>query len=164
MESERLVSQPSLDHFLESDERATADKENVGRINREEFLMRMFTTALWRNVRDRAFEDLQQRLLHSLAGYIARDRWVLILTTNLVDLVNIDDALLRAFDVAVRGLEQLQNNVFNVFTNVTRFSQRCRIDDGEGNCEHARQSLSEQRLARAGRSDQQDVSFLNLNV
>jgi hypothetical protein len=72
--------------------------------------------------------------------------------------------LLRAFDVAVRGLEQLQNDVLDVFTDITRFSQRGRIDDSEGNCEHASERLRQQRLTRAGRPDQQDVSFLNLNV
>src|SRR5690349_17368714 len=122
MESKRLVSQSSLDHFFESDESTTADEENVGRINREEFLMRMFATALWWNVCDRAFENLQERLLHSFAGHVACDRRVLILTTNLVDLVNIDDALLRAFDVAVRSLKQFQNDVLDVFTNITCFS------------------------------------------
>src|SRR4029078_4822065 len=135
---------------------------NVGCINREEFLMRMFATTLWWNICDRAFEDLQERLLHSFARHVASDRRVLVLTTNLVDLVNIDNALLRAFDVAVRGLQQLQNNVLDVFTDVARFSQGCRIDDSEGNCEHARERLCQQRLARASRPDQQDVRFLNL--
>src|ERR1044071_2871572 len=164
METERLVPQSFLDHFLESDERTTAEKEDVGCIDREEFLMRMFATTLWWNICDRAFEDLQQRLLHSFARHVASDGRVLVLTTNLVDLVNIDNALLRTFDIPVRSLQQLQNNILDVFTNVSRFSQRRRIHDGEGNCEHARERLCQQRLARAGGSDQQNICFLDLDV
>ena len=110
------------------------------------------------------FEDLQERLLHAFTGDVARDRRVLILATNLVDLVDIDDALLRAFDVAVRGLQQFENDVLDVFTDVARFSQRRRIDDRERNAQHARERLREQRLAGSGRTDQQDVCFLNLDV
>src|ERR1051326_949549 len=104
MEPERLVAQATLDHFLETDERAAADEENVGSVDREEFLVRMFATTLRRNIRNSAFEDLQQRLLHTFTGDVARDRRVLILATDLVDFVDVDDALLRALDVAVRSL------------------------------------------------------------
>src|ERR1044072_9858478 len=96
MEPERLVAQTTLDHFFETDERTAADEENVGSVDREEFLVRMFATTLWRNIRDSAFENLQQRLLHALTRNVARDRRVLILATNLVDFVDLDDALLRA--------------------------------------------------------------------
>src|SRR6185295_1778129 len=101
METERLVTQPPLDHFLEPNEGATANEKNVSRIDREEFLVRVFATALRRHVCDGSFKDLQERLLHTFTGHVARDRRVLILTTNLVNLVDVDDALLRALDVAV---------------------------------------------------------------
>ena len=105
MEAERLVAQSSFDHFFQTDERATADEKNVGCVDREEFLVRMFATTLRRNVGDRAFEYLQQRLLHAFTGNVASDRRVLVLAANLVDFVDIDDALLRAFDVAVGRLQ-----------------------------------------------------------
>ena len=164
MEAERLVAQPSLDHFFQSDERAAADEKNVGRVDREEFLVRMFASALRRNVGDRAFENLQQRLLHAFTGNVARDRRVLILAANLVDFVDVDDALLRAFDVAVRRLQEFENDVLDVFTDVAGFGQRRGIDDREGNAQHARERLRQQRLAGAGRPDQKDVRFLNLDV
>src|SRR5215213_5174628 len=164
MEAERLVAQSTFDNFFETDKRAAADEENVGRVDREEFLVWMFATTLRWNIRDRAFEDLQQRLLHAFTRHIASDRRVLILTTNLVYFINVDDSLLCAFDVAVGSLQQFQNDVLDVFTNVARFSQCCRIDDRERNSEHARERLREQRLARSGRPDQQNVCFLNLDV
>ena len=57
MEPERLVAQSSFDNFFQSYKRPPADEQNVRRIDRKEFLMRVFATALWRNVRDRAFQD-----------------------------------------------------------------------------------------------------------
>src|SRR5215216_6565376 len=102
MEAERLVAQPSFDNFLESDKRAATNEENVRRVDREELLVRMLAASLRWNVSNRSFEDLQERLLHSLTRHVARDRRVLILATNLVDLVYINNALLSPLDVAVR--------------------------------------------------------------
>ena len=53
-----------------------------------------------------AFDDLEQRLLHALAGDVARDRRVVALARDLVDLVDVDDAALRALDVVVGVLQQ----------------------------------------------------------
>ena len=65
LKAERLVAQPSFDDFFQTDKRAAAEEQNVCRVDREEFLMRMFAAALRRNIGDRAFEYLQQRLLHT---------------------------------------------------------------------------------------------------
>src|SRR5688572_12909339 len=124
----------------------------------------MFASALRWNIRDCSFEELQQRLLHAFAGNVASDRRVLVLAANLVYFVDIYNALLRAFDVAVRGLQQFENNVLNVLADVTRFSQSRSIDDRKRNAQHARESLREQRLARSRGSDQEDVGFLNFDV
>ena len=130
----------------------------------KEFLMRMLSAALGRNVGDRAFEYLQQRLLHAFTRDVASDRRVLVLAANLIDLVDIDDALLCAFDVAIGRLQKLQDDVLNVFADVARFSQRGGIDNREGHAQHARQRLRQQRLAGSGRPNQKDVGFLNLDV
>jgi hypothetical protein len=60
---------------------------------------------------------------------------------NLVDLVDIDDATLRALDVVVGRLQQLQDDVLDVLADITGFGERCRIRDGERNVENARQRL-----------------------
>ena len=79
--------------FSRPDERAAADEQDVRRVDRRELLVRMLAAALRRNVGDRAFQNLQQRLLHALARDIARDRRILVLAADLVDLVDVDDAL-----------------------------------------------------------------------
>src|SRR5215213_5357277 len=164
MEAERLVTQSSPDHFLEPDEGATAKEENVSRVNREELLVRVLATTLRRHVRNSAFEDLQQGLLHAFTRNIARDRRVLILTTNLIDLVDVDDALLCALDIAVRSLQKFENDILDVFTDVARFSQRRRIDDRKRHREHTRERLRQQRLTGSGRTDQKNVGLLDLDI
>ena len=67
----------------------------------------MFSAALRRHVRNGALEDLQKRLLHALAGNVARDGNVLALPRDLIDLVDIDDAHLRLGDVVIRRLNEL---------------------------------------------------------
>ena len=51
---------------------ARDDEQDVGRIDLDELLVRMLAPALRRNRGNRSLEDLEQRLLHTLAGDIAR--------------------------------------------------------------------------------------------
>jgi hypothetical protein len=85
------------------------------------------------------------------------------LARNLVDLVDVDDAPLALFDVVAGGLEQLEDDVLDVFADVAGFGQRGGIDDGEGNREQASQRLSKKRLTGPGGSDQEDIRFLDLH-
>ena len=79
--------------FFEADERSAADEQDVGGVDRREFLVGMLAAALRRNVGDRAFQDLQQRLLDAFARNVAGDGGILVLAADLVDFVDIDDAL-----------------------------------------------------------------------
>src|SRR6185312_6140479 len=134
-----------------------ADKKDIGRINLQELLLRVLAPALRRNGGDRAFDQLQQRLLYTLAGDVAGDRGVVRLAGDLVDLVDVDDARLCLLDVVVALLQQLLDDVLDVLTDVARFGERGRIGDRERHVQQARERLGEQRLAAAGRADQQDV-------
>ena len=150
-------------HFLQPDESAAADEQDVGGVHRREFLVRMLAAALRRNVGDRAFQDLQQRLLHAFARDIAGDGRILVLAADLVDFVDIDDALLAALHVPVGSLQQPQDDVLDVLADVAGFGQRGGVDDGEGHIQDARQGLRQQRLAGAGGTDQQNVGFGKLH-
>src|SRR5579872_97677 len=164
LEAERLLSGTTLDLLLESHERATADEENVGRVDLEELLVRVLASALRRDVRDRALEDFQQRLLDAFPRDVAGDRRVLVLAADLVDLVDIDDPLLALLDVAARRLQQLENDVLDVLADVAGFGQRRRVDDCEGDGEELGERLGEKRFAGAGRADEQDVRLGQLDV
>ena len=124
----------------------------------------MLPAALGRNGGHGAFHQLQQRLLHALARHVAGDRGIFRLAGDLVDLVDIDDAALRPFDVVFRGLEKLQDDVLDILAHVTGFGQRGGVRHGERHGEDPRQRLGQQRLAAARGADQQDVRLRQLDV
>ena len=150
--------------LLEAGEGAAADEQDVGRVDLQELLLRMLAATLWRHRRDRAFHDLEQGLLHALARHVARDRRVVGLAADLVDLVDVDDAALGALDIVVGRLQQLQNDVLDVLADIAGFGERRGVGHGERHVEHARQGLGEQGLAAAGRADQHDVRLGDLDV
>src|SRR5437868_4540303 len=104
MKAQRAAADALFDNFLKADERAATEKQNVGGIDRRKFLVRVFAPALRRNVGDRAFENLEQRLLYALTTDVAGNGRILVLLGDLIDLVDIDDALLRLLHVAIGGL------------------------------------------------------------
>ncbi len=164
LEAERLLADAAVDLLVEADERAAADEQDVGRVDLEELLVRVLAAALRRHVGDRALEDLQERLLHAFARDVAGNRRVLVLAADLVDFVDVDDALLALLDVAAGRLQQLEDDVLDVLADVAGLGQRRRVDDREGDREELGQRLREQRLAGAGRADQQDVRLGQLDV
>ena len=93
-----------------------------------------------------------------------RDRGVLVLAADLVDLIDVDDPLLALLDVAAGGLQELQDDVLDVLANVAGLGQGRRIHDREGNRQQFGQRLREQRLPGAGRTDQQDVRLRELDI
>ncbi len=124
----------------------------------------MLAAALRRHVGDGPFQDFQQRLLHAFPGDVARDRRILVLAADLVDFVDVDDPGLGAAHVAIGGLEQLEDDVLHILADIARLSESGGVDDGEGHVEHAGQRLRQQRLARAGGPDQQDVRFRQFDL
>ena len=72
--------------------------------------------------------------------------------------------LLALLDVAAGRLQELQDDVLDVLADVAGLGQRRRVDDGEGHREQLGERLREQRLAGAGRADEQDVRLGQLDV
>ena len=145
-------------------EGAAADEQDVGGVDLQELLLRVLAAALRRHAGDRALDDLEQRLLHALARHVAGDRGVLGLAADLVDLVDVDDAALRPLDIVVGGLEQLEDDVLDVLADIAGLGQRRGVGHGERHVERAGQRLGQQRLAAAGRADQQDVGLGELDL
>ena len=113
-------------------------------------LFRVLAPSLRRDVGNRAFQHLQQSLLNPLAGDVAGNRDVLARLADLVDFVNIDNPLLRRFDVKVCRMEQFENQIFYVFANIAGFSQRGGVADSKRDVENSRQRLRQERFAAAG--------------
>src|SRR6516225_2555089 len=152
------------DDLLKPIEGAATHEQDVGGVDLQELLLRMLASALRRHRRDGAFHDLEQGLLHALARDVAGDRRVVGLAADLVDLVDIDDAALGALDVVVGGLQQLEDDVLDVLADIAGLGERGRIGHGEGHVEDTGEGLRQQRLAGAGRADQQDVRLRELDV
>src|SRR4029078_3057528 len=129
-----------------------------------ELLMRMFASSLRRHIRDSAFNELEQCLLHPFARHVAGNRRAVTFAADLIDLVDIDDAAFGAFDIVIRCLEQLEDDVFHVLSDVSGFGERRRIGEGEGYVQILGQRLREQRLSGARRAHHQDVALLELYV
>ncbi len=161
---DRVLPDAALDDLVESRERSPADEEDVRRVDGEELLVRVLAPALRWHRRDRALQDLEQRLLHTLARHVARDGRVVRLARDLVHLVDVDDPGLRLLDVEVRGLDQLQQDVLDVLSDVAGFREGRRVRDGERDVQDACERLREQRLAAAGRAEQEDVRLRELDL
>ena len=163
-EADGVLADPPGDDLLQPGERAAADEEDVRRVDRQELLVRVLAPALRRHRGDRALEDLQQRLLDALAGDVARDRRVVRLARDLVDLVDVDDPGLGLLDVEVGRLDQLEQDVLDVLADVAGLGQRGRVGDRERDVEDPRERLRQVRLAAARRAEQEDVRLLQLDV
>ena len=61
-------------------------------------------------------------------------------------------------------LQQVDDDVLDVLADVAGLGEVGGVGDGERNVEDARQRLRQQRLAAAGRPEQQDVRLLQLDV
>ena len=136
------------DDLLQTHKRATANKQDVGRIHRREFLVGMLAAALRWNVGDRPFQDLQQRLLHPFTGNVSGDGGVFVLAADLVDFVDVNDALLAPLHIPVCRLQQLQDDVLHILAHITGFGQRGGVDDRERHVQDAGQRLRQQVFFR----------------
>ena len=133
------------------------------RVDLDKFLVRVLAPALRRDIGDRTLDNLQQRLLHALAGNVARDGGILALAGDLVDLVDIDDATLGKLHIVIRRLQEAKQNVLHIIANVARFGERRRVCDRKRHLQDTGKRLREERLAAAGGAKKQDIALLQLN-
>ena len=117
----------------------------------------MFAATLRRYARGCAFHQLEQRLLDAFAADVARNRRIFGLAANLVDFVDINDPALRTFNVIVRRLEQLENDILDILTDIASLSQRRCVGHCEGHIKDTRKRLRKQSLTTTRRPDEQDV-------
>src|SRR6185437_1456885 len=163
-EADRGALAAAGDDLLQAGEGAAADEQHVGGVDLQELLLRVLAPALRGHRGDGAFHDLQEGLLHALAGHVAGDRGVVRLAADLVDLVDVDDAALRALDVVVGGLQQLEDDVLDVLADVAGLGEGGGVGHRERHVDDSSQGLRQQRLADAGGADQQDVGLGQLDV
>ena len=106
-EAHGLFAGALFDDLIDAVKRAAYDEQHIRRIDLDKLLLRVLTPALRRHRGHCALQNLEQRLLYALAGYVAGDAGVFALAGNLVDLIDIDDALFRALHIVIRSLDEL---------------------------------------------------------
>ena len=126
-----LVAHAVGDDLVQAHKGTAADEQDVGRVDLEQFLLGMLAAAGGRNACHRALKNLKQCLLNALARNIAGDGEVLGLAGDLVDLVHVDNADLRALDIAIGSVDELEQDVLHVLANVTGLGERGGIGDGK---------------------------------
>src|SRR5690606_38445033 len=89
---------------------------------------------------------------------------VVALAGYLVDLVDVDDAALRSLDVVIGVLQERDDDVLDVLADVAGLGEVGGVGDGERDVDDASEGLREQRLAGAGRPEQEDVRLLKLDL
>ena len=124
----------------------------------------MLAASLRRNRGNRALHDFQQRLLYAFARHIAGDRRVVRFAADFIDFINIDDAALRALDVVICGLQQLEDDVLDILADIARLSQSRCICHRERNVQDARKRLSQQSFTAPRGAEQHNVRFRQFDV
>ena len=125
----------------------------------------MLASALGRNGRHGALDNLQQGLLHTLTGHVTGDGEVLpTLASNLVDFVNVDDAALSLRHVTVGGIDEAQQDVFHVVTHVTGLGEGGCVDQSKGHIQLLRQGGGQVGFAAAGRAEHQNIGLAQLHL
>ena len=119
----------------------------------------MLAATLWRHGSNGAFHDLQQRLLNALARHVACNGRIVRFTADLVDFVDVDDAALGPLDIVVRRLKELQDDVLDVFTDITGFRQRRRVCHRKRHVDDTGKRLRQIGLAATGRTNKKNVGF-----
>ena len=114
--------------------------------------MWVLATTLWWHRRGCSFNDLEQSLLNTFTGDVPGDRGVLTFASHLVDFIDVDDSHFSALSIKFSSLNEFEQNVFNIFANVTGLGQCGGISDSKGNIENSGKCLRQQRLARTGRA------------
>ena len=99
--------------------------------------MWMFAASLWRHVTHCAFQNFQQGLLHTLTRHVAGNGYILGLAPDFVYFIHVNDAAFGLFHIVVGCLKEAQNNVFNVFADISRFGQCRGVGQSEGDFQQA---------------------------
>src|SRR5690606_23186556 len=107
LEADRVGGESMGDDLLETIKRSADDEEDVFRVDVDEALLGMLAASLGRHPGHGPLEDLQQCLLYAFTRDVARNRGIVALSRNLVDLVDVDDASLGALHVEIGRVQQV---------------------------------------------------------
>ena len=110
--------------LFNADERTAHDKENVFRIHLDRRCLGMLALSACRELDHAALEHLEQRLLHALMPGVGGDGVVRTgLARDLVELVEVDDAVLRLLHVLVRRIVEIADGDLHICADKARLCE-----------------------------------------
>lgn len=139
-----------LHDLLQADEGAAADEEDARGVD----------AAVVRQPHRIAFHDLQQGVLHALAGSGLDPGRFPGAGLELVDLVDEDDAAPGPLRVAAGLFQQAQQDGLDLLADVLGLGQGGGVGGDEGHLQEAGEGLAQQGLAGAGGADDEDVALV----
>ena len=104
--------------------------------------------------------QLQQRRLHAAPAHVAAQ--LVRAAAELVDLIQINDAVLRQFDVAVRLRHQIAHQIVHIRTHVAGLAELGRVRLHKRHADEFRDVFDEVGLPHARRTNDDDVLFRKL--
>lgn len=164
IKADTTFTEAAFDDGIESNKGATADEEDVGCVDTNVLLMRMFATTFWWDVAHCALKNFKEGLLDAFTGDVAGDGDIARGLVNFVNFVYVDDTPFRARDIIVCVLEKLEDDVFDVFTDVTGFGEGGGVSNGKGDIKKAGERARDESFARTGGADHEDVAFFDLDI
>ena len=114
-----------------------------------------------RNTHSVALDNLQQRLLYTLATDIAGDGWACMARSHLIALIEHDDTQLSLLDVVVASTQKAYETVFDVGTYISRLGDLGTVLDIAGHVQNICYGTNKERLARARMACKDDVGLLD---
>ena len=159
-----ISGHPSFNNPFHTIKCPAADKQDIGGINVNHFLIRMLSSPLRWNIGYGSFQNLKQCLLYPFTGYIAGNGWIFRLSGNLVYFINVDNTALCLFNIVICRLNKTKKDILHIFPYIAGFRKACGIGNGKGNIEKTCQGLRKQCLAAACRSQHDDVGLLNFHI
>ena len=153
------------DDVVDADEGAADDEEDVLRVDLDGRGLRVLALAARRELDDVALEHLQQGLLDALVARVGRDGVVGAgLAGDLVELIEVDDAVLGFLDILVGCIVEVADGDLYIGADKARLCEARGIRDGERHVEELREVGEQRRLAAAGRAEHDDVRLLDLRA
>ena len=153
-----------FDNFIQPFKSAAADKQNIGGINLDKLLLRVFSAALRRYVSHRSLYNFQKSLLYSFSGYVSGNGGIFRFSGNFVNFVNINNAILSTFYIVICCLNDFQQNIFHILAHITGFGQSGCVGNGKRHIQQSCQRLSQKRLTRTGRTQHKNVALLQFHI
>src|SRR6476661_8532088 len=119
IKSDGIGVHPSGDDTVDTIKGTAAYEQYILGINLDQFLLRMFSSALRWHQHFAAFQQFKQSLLHTFAAYVTGDGWVIAFTRYLIDLVNVHNSFFSRRNIIIAGLQKPCQHAFHILSHIS---------------------------------------------